>query len=141
MQIRLLPRLFDGADRPGRTRTPSWPLPEALGIELEEIDDWNCCGATEYIALEQTAAYALIGRNLALAARQDGLEAARGALQRVLPQPAQDRPLHGQVPEAGQDNQCAWRPAGCTTSRARWQVRHLLDVIVNDVGLEAIRAR
>jgi len=33
---------------------------DALEIELEEIEDWNCCGATEYISLNKTAAYALI---------------------------------------------------------------------------------
>ena len=38
---------------------------KALGVDLVELDDWNCCGATEYIALSRTGAYALIGRNLA----------------------------------------------------------------------------
>jgi heterodisulfide reductase subunit B len=41
-----------------------------LGMDLEEIDDWNCCGATEYIALNKLAAYALVGRTLALAEQQ-----------------------------------------------------------------------
>ena len=44
----------------------------ALGIEFAEIDDWNCCGATEYMAIEALPAYALIARNLALAADQNG---------------------------------------------------------------------
>ena len=39
----------------------------ALGMDLVEVEDWNCCGATEYIALHRPAAYALIARNLALA--------------------------------------------------------------------------
>ncbi|HVO70780.1 MAG TPA: heterodisulfide reductase-related iron-sulfur binding cluster, partial [Aggregatilineaceae bacterium] len=43
---------------------------ERIGIELEEIRDWNCCGATEYIAIHHLASYALVGRNLALAAQQ-----------------------------------------------------------------------
>ena len=37
-----------------------------LGLVLQEVDDWNCCGATEYFAINQLAAYALIARNLAL---------------------------------------------------------------------------
>ena len=41
-----------------------------LGIGLKEIDDWNCCGATEYFSLDLTPAYALIARNLALAEQQ-----------------------------------------------------------------------
>ena len=44
-----------------------------LDIELVEVDDWNCCGATEYISLNRTAAYALIARTLALASKTDGL--------------------------------------------------------------------
>ena len=38
-----------------------------LGLNLEEIADWNCCGATEYLGVSLTPAYALIARNLALA--------------------------------------------------------------------------
>jgi len=45
-----------------------------LGIELEEIEDWNCCGSMEYFALNASAAYALVGRNLALASHQGGLD-------------------------------------------------------------------
>ena len=43
---------------------------DRLGIGLEEIDDWNCCGAFEYFAISQQRAYALVGRNLALAEQQ-----------------------------------------------------------------------
>ena len=32
---------------------------KTLGVALEEIDDWNCCGATEYIALNKMAAAVL----------------------------------------------------------------------------------
>ena len=42
-----------------------------LGVELGELPDWNCCGATEYIGISLTPAYALIARNLALAERSD----------------------------------------------------------------------
>ena len=37
-----------------------------LGIDLAEIDDWNCCGATEYWAQDELTACAVIARNLAL---------------------------------------------------------------------------
>ncbi len=42
-----------------------------FGVEFVEIEDWNCCGATEYISLNLLAAYSLITRNLALAAKQN----------------------------------------------------------------------
>jgi heterodisulfide reductase subunit B len=41
-----------------------------LDMQLHEIDDWNCCGATEYVGMNLIPAYSLIARNLALAAKQ-----------------------------------------------------------------------
>jgi heterodisulfide reductase subunit B len=38
---------------------------ERLGVGLREIDDWNCCGATSYISMNKSTAYALTARNLA----------------------------------------------------------------------------
>ncbi len=38
-----------------------------LGVTLEPVMDWNCCGATEYTSVYHTASYALVARNLALA--------------------------------------------------------------------------
>ena len=44
----------------------------ALGVELCELDDWICCGATAAHSLNQRLAVALPARNLAIAER-DGL--------------------------------------------------------------------
>ena len=33
---------------------------QALEIQYEELKDWNCCGATEYLSLDLTPAYSLI---------------------------------------------------------------------------------
>ncbi len=38
-----------------------------LGVHLEEIPDWNCCGASSGHAVDYELALALAGRNLALA--------------------------------------------------------------------------
>ncbi|MCK7475830.1 MAG: hypothetical protein MZV49_25355 [Rhodopseudomonas palustris] len=63
---------------------------------MKEIDDWNCCGATEYVGMNLIPAYSLIARNLALAAKQaERHQYRRGALLRLLPQPRKSRPLHG----------------------------------------------
>ena len=43
---------------------------EPLDMQLEEIRDWNCCGATEYLGINLIPAYSLIARNLALASKQ-----------------------------------------------------------------------
>lgn len=42
----------------------------ALGIELQEIDDWSCCGASSAHVTSKTLAIALPARNLALAEEQ-----------------------------------------------------------------------
>jgi heterodisulfide reductase subunit B len=39
----------------------------AFDIELQELDDWNCCGATTYFHVDQLLAHSLVSRNLALA--------------------------------------------------------------------------
>ncbi|MGA9399174.1 MAG: CoB--CoM heterodisulfide reductase iron-sulfur subunit B family protein [Anaerolineaceae bacterium] len=38
-----------------------------LDIELTELEDWNCCGATEYFPVDELLAYTLTARNLAKA--------------------------------------------------------------------------
>jgi heterodisulfide reductase subunit B len=44
-----------------------------LGIELCELEDWNCCGATAAHSLDYRTAIHLAGRNLALA-EETGLD-------------------------------------------------------------------
>ena len=43
------------------------PVFEKLGLHLEEMDDWNCCGATATLSVDSAKAAALNGRNLAIA--------------------------------------------------------------------------
>ena len=65
-----------------------------IDIGLEEIEDWNCCGATEYWSVHQLKAHALVGRNLALAEQQaNGYQHLGCRLQRLLPQSGQDGEL------------------------------------------------
>jgi heterodisulfide reductase subunit B2 len=47
-------------------RSISWVC-ERLGIEIEELPDWTCCGATSAHALNKDLSYALPARNLAIA--------------------------------------------------------------------------
>ena len=46
---------------------------EIFDIELQELDDWNCCGATTYFHVDAILAHTLVARNLALA-EKDGLD-------------------------------------------------------------------
>ena len=45
----------------------------AFDIELQELDDWNCCGATTYFHVDEIFAHTLVARNLALA-EKEGLD-------------------------------------------------------------------
>lgn len=46
---------------------------KALGLELHELPDWNCCGATSAHSINSPLAMALPARNLALA-QKEGLD-------------------------------------------------------------------
>ena len=43
------------------------PVFKELGMPLEELEDWNCCGATAYFSIDDNMAAAICGRNLSLA--------------------------------------------------------------------------
>jgi heterodisulfide reductase subunit B len=113
-----------------------------LGLELEEIQDWNCCGATEYVGISLTPAYALISRNLALAMKQSN-----GTRTVVAPCSACYLNL------AKADHYMRERPAlGVRVNKALaagnlhyqpgyLEIRHILDVIINDIGLDHVASR
>lgn len=123
----------------------SHAVASALGLELEEIQDWNCCGATEYFALHRSAAYALVGRNLALAQAQlanglgpPTLVAPCSACFLNLRKTAHSMAAH---PKLGRDVNEALSAGALHFDPGTLQVRHLLEVLVADVGLEAIRTK
>ena len=115
---------------------------EVLGIELEEIRDWNCCGATEYLGISLVPAYALIGRNLALAAKQaNGTRTVVASCSACYLNLAKadhymtERPvLSEKVNEALAAGELSYTPGTL-------EIRHLLDVIINDVGLDTVRSK
>lgn len=130
-----------------------------LGIEFSEVDDWNCCGATEFIAVNRLRAYALVSRNLALAANQfnsngngngNGVSAQNGTAppaQLIAPCSAcylnlskVDRYL-GDTPDLADKVNVALSAGGLHYTPGSVRVRHLLDIVVNDVGYEAIAAK
>jgi heterodisulfide reductase subunit B len=113
---------------------------DVLGIELEDVRDWNCCGATEYFSVSLLPAYALVSRNLALAARQaNGNNAVVATCSLCYLNMAktdhylrEDKTLNEQVNTALSAGGLSYQPGSL-------QIRHLLDVVYNDVGLEAVR--
>ena len=57
---------------------------EALGVELLELEDWSCCGASSAHSLDHKLSLSLPGRNVALA-QEAGLDI---VIQMCLMQPA-----------------------------------------------------
>lgn len=111
-----------------------------LGVRFAEVEDWNCCGATEYIAVNRMAAYALIGRNLALAANQpDCSQLVAPCSACFLNLSKADRYMADSPELAGQVN-VALAAGGLNYTPGSVRVRHLLDVVVNDVGYDAVAA-
>lgn len=115
------------------------PVFRLLGIELEELDDWNCCGATAYMAVDEAKACVMASRNLAIAekAGHRDLLAPCSACYLVLNKTKHylhDSPaIRGIVAKALEE--------ASLTYSGNTPVRHPLDVLVNDVGEEAIRNR
>lgn len=113
---------------------------EALDIQLDEIDDWNCCGATAYMSIDQTEACALAGRNLALA------EALGNGQDLVTPCNACYLVLHKtkqyleENPKIGGKVKRALEAAGLNY-KGTARVRHPLDILVNDIGVKAVGER
>ena len=42
-------------------------ISKALGVEIVELDDWNCCGTTVAISVNEILSLTLASRNLAIA--------------------------------------------------------------------------
>jgi heterodisulfide reductase subunit B2 len=113
-------------------------LMASLGVELLEIEDWTCCGASAADSISDLLSLALPARNLAIAEKTDE---ARDILvpcsacylnlkkveAKIRSEPAILKKLNSIL------NEDQLQISG------RLHVRHLLDVIVNDVGPETIR--
>jgi len=109
----------------------------SLGVELLEIEDWTCCGASAAVSVSDLLSLALPARNLAIAEKTNE---ARDILvpcsacylnlkkveAKIRSEPAILRKLNSIL------NEDQLQISG------RLHVRHLLDVIVNDVGPETI---
>ena len=113
-----------------------------LDLELEEIEDWNCCGATEYVSISLTPAYALITRNLALAARQaNGTSTVVAPCSACYLNLAKADHYMSERPTLGTRVNRALAAGGLSYEPGSLQVRHLLDVIINDIGLDQVKER
>ena len=110
----------------------------SLDIELVEIEDWNCCGATAYLPIRERRSFVLSARNLAIA-EGTGRELATicnacyVVLRKTNKYMAEDPALRQALDRALR--------AGGMEYRGTVRVRHFLDILVSDVGAEVVRGR
>lgn len=116
-------------------------IADHLGLAFEEIDDWNCCGATEYFSLNKTAAYALVARNLALAANQDSFKELVAPCSACYLNLRKTDNYMGKYPQVGESTNEALAAGGLSYEPGSLRVRHLLDVVVEDIGVEVLREK
>jgi heterodisulfide reductase subunit B len=113
-----------------------------FGVEFVELEDWNCCGATEYVSLNLMASYALIARNLAIAAKQTNTDH-----QLVAPCSAcylnlsKTEKYLTESPELAKQVNIALNAGGMSYKPGELKVRHLLDIVVNDIGYDAVASK
>ncbi|HYL82480.1 MAG TPA: heterodisulfide reductase-related iron-sulfur binding cluster, partial [Candidatus Acidoferrum sp.] len=118
---------------------------KALDVTLEDLQDWNCCGATAYMSVDEVQAFTLAARNLALTERQGGIPEG-GPPQLMAPCSAcylvlsKTQRYIQQHPDLGRQVNAALQAVDLSYS-GKVQIRHPLDVLVNDVGLERVSRR
>ena len=111
---------------------------EIFDIELQELDDWNCCGATTYFHVDAILAHTLVARNLALA-EKEGLDL-------VAPCSAcyknayftndyikKDPDLAEHINFALEEDDLQFN--------AEIEVHHLIDIFANDIGPDTIKEK
>ncbi len=115
------------------------PVMTHLGVELQELGDWNCCGATAYMAVDEVKACVLAARNLALAEKSDYQQilAPCAACYLVL---NKTKHYFQDFPAMKKTMDRALAAVGLKYS-GNTPVRHPLDVLLNDVGADAIRQK
>lgn len=107
----------------------------ALGIELEEIPNWVCCGSTPAHTSNATLAVALPVLNLQKAEAM-GLEVLTACASCYARLRTANHKVKNDPQERERAAKVVGKPYDGTTP-----VRHILDVLVNDLGLEVIRSK
>jgi heterodisulfide reductase subunit B len=111
-------------------------LMAAVGAELIDLNDWTCCGASAAHGVSRMLSFALPARNLALAERMEGVKdilapcsACYLNLQTV---------ARAEDPDTLEKINTVLAEEGLHFSGS-CRVRHLLDVLVNDIGADLLR--
>ena len=106
-----------------------------LGIELNELEDWNCCGTTIAISVNKTVSSFLAARNLGLANQYKlpvvtPCPSCYVSLRRILKECKENKTQFNQVNELLAEEQLAFSTDA--------EVYHALEFLVSVIGLDTI---
>ncbi len=110
----------------------------AFGLELKELDDWNCCGATSYFHVDEILAHTLVARNIAIAEKEglDFVAPCSGCYKNAYFTNAHLK----EDPDLAEHVNFALA-ADNLHLNGTVNVRHLIEIFTEDVGLEEIKAK
>jgi heterodisulfide reductase subunit B len=115
----------------------------AFHMPIEELKDWNCCGATAYMSISELKAFALCARNFALAEQQckgkEMIDIVTHCAACYLGLNKAYRYLN-EYPELRSKVDESLQAAGLKYT-GRIRIRHCLDVLANDIGIEKIKSK
>jgi heterodisulfide reductase subunit B len=116
------------------------PVCEALGMEFEEIKDWNCCGASiSYAGANELSIQTLNARNIAIAESTGGYDIVAPCsscyiqMIKTNHELKEDEELRNQINEILKE--------GNLDFKGSVNVRHLLDILYNDGTIDNIKAK
>ena len=110
-----------------------------LGLELNELQDWNCCGATAYFPVDELLAYTLVARNLAIA-EKTGLTDFVAPCSACFKNAYFTNAYLKEDPDLADHINFALEEDNLHVN-GTLKIRHLIEVLIEDVGLEEIRKR
>jgi len=111
---------------------------KALGIEIAEMEDWNCCGATAAYAVDRFLSVALPARDLAIADKEKkDILAPCAACYHFL---ARANEMLREKPDLKEKTNKVLASVGLEY-KGLIEVRHPLDVIINDYDLENVKKK
>ncbi|MDP2917526.1 MAG: CoB--CoM heterodisulfide reductase iron-sulfur subunit B family protein [Dehalococcoidia bacterium] len=110
----------------------------AIGMELVELEDWNCCGSTPYSSTDELGSLCVAARNLALAEKAERdmvtpCSACFTVMNRAKAHLREYPDLRAKVKEC-------LKEAGLEYGGGV-RVRHLFEAIYNDIGFGTIAAK
>ena len=112
---------------------------DELGVEMKELEDWNCCGATAYFPVDELLAYTLVSRNLAIA-EKTGLQDFVAPCSACYTNAYTTNKYLKNDPDLAEHINYALEEDHLHVE-GKMKVRHLIEVFIEDVGLEEIEKK